>query len=123
MAIEVKDFKVRLEQDRQEVKQELDSLTSLEDFGEGIRTENAGHGTHMADHSSDTYEKEQRLTLQMNLKNRVDEIDRALHRIELGIFGLCESCRQPIEEARLEALPFATFCLSCTERQEKRRAS
>lgn len=48
----------------------------------------------------------------------VDElgvIDNALQRLELGSYGVCESCGEPIPEERLEAMPFATTCVECTE--------
>lgn len=53
-------------------------------------------------------------------KREIDEIDRALFKIEEGSFGRCEQCRRPIKRARLEALPEARFCLSCERRSEMR---
>ena len=40
-------------------------------------------------------------------------IEGALRRIELGIFGRCQTCGQPIAPERLEALPWATDCVAC----------
>jgi RNA polymerase-binding protein DksA len=42
------------------------------------------------------------------------EVDAALARIGWGRFGICESCGYPIELKRLEAVPHARKCLSCT---------
>ena len=51
-------------------------------------------------------------------KNLMDEarqslvyVDNALSRIENGTYGECEVCGKPIEEQRLEALPYATLCM------------
>jgi hypothetical protein len=41
------------------------------------------------------------------------EIHTALERIERGIFGRCESCQSPVEEERLEHLPWERHCASC----------
>ena len=41
---------------------------------------------------------------------QLEEIDEALLRIELGEYGLCEECGQPIELDRLEAVPYARLC-------------
>jgi sigma-B regulation protein RsbU (phosphoserine phosphatase) len=38
-------------------------------------------------------------------------VDAALKRIELGTFGLCETCHEPIEPDRLIADPLVRFCL------------
>lgn len=121
MAIKIEGLKTRLQEDRQKLGLELCQLSALESFGEGIRAEHAGNGTHMADDAPETYEKEQRLSLELNLRNHLEDIDRALHRMEIGTYGICESCRQPIEEERLEGLPYVSFCFSCTERQTKRK--
>lgn len=47
------------------------------------------------------------------LDGRLDEIDDALVRIASGTYGICRTCGGPIGEARLEAIPEATQCLSC----------
>ena len=46
------------------------------------------------------------------------EIDRAIERLERGLYGACESCGKPIGEARLRALPFASMCLACKQKEE-----
>lgn len=121
MAIDTETLKSKLLDERQRLTMELGQLALNQNFGEGIRSEDSGYGTHMADDAPETYEKEQRLSLEENLRNHLDEVERALHRIDLGTYGLCESCRQPIDPERLDALPDASFCLFCTERHEKRR--
>lgn len=45
-------------------------------------------------------------------------IDDALARIERGSFGVCAGCSNPIEKARLRALPFAATCMSCASSGE-----
>ncbi len=47
------------------------------------------------------------------------EIDNALQRIAGGTYGECEACGEPISLARLKALPWARFCLSCQEMQSR----
>jgi RNA polymerase-binding transcription factor DksA len=46
-------------------------------------------------------------------------IDEALVRLEEGTYGICASCDETIAEARLQALPFATLCRACQEREEE----
>jgi DnaK suppressor protein len=45
------------------------------------------------------------------------EVEDALQRIEDGTYGKCIDCGRPIEAARLEAVPWAAYCL---EDQAKR---
>ena len=52
-------------------------------------------------------------------KAEIEEIDRAIVRIESGDYGRCEVCTKPIPLARLEALPAAATCLPCAQAGEK----
>jgi DnaK suppressor protein len=44
------------------------------------------------------------------------EISGALHRIDGGTYGICMECEQPISSKRLDAVPWARYCVSCQER-------
>jgi RNA polymerase-binding transcription factor DksA len=48
----------------------------------------------------------------------LDQIEAALRKIDKGTYGACESCRNAIGKARLEALPFARYCISCQNSSE-----
>jgi DnaK suppressor protein len=54
------------------------------------------------------------------LDSRLSEIERALARLSDGSYGHCENCSQAIPPRRLEALPFATFCVPCQSAADKR---
>jgi DnaK suppressor protein len=43
-------------------------------------------------------------------------IDDALARIRHEGFGICAECGEPISKARLEAVPWTTYCRDCNER-------
>lgn len=43
-------------------------------------------------------------------KNTLDKIDRAIKRIEDGIYGKCSVCSNLIELERLMAIPYAETC-------------
>jgi DnaK suppressor protein len=47
-------------------------------------------------------------------------IENALERLRDGQYGLCEGCDTTIPMARLQALPYATLCISCQREAEKR---
>ncbi len=42
-------------------------------------------------------------------------VEEALDRIEAGDFGVCMSCEEPIPTKRLQALPWAKYCVDCQE--------
>lgn len=64
-------------------------------------------------------EHEITLTLMHELESRLAWLERALERIEQGTYGLCERCGEPIDPARLEALPETTLCVKCKRIVEK----
>jgi DnaK suppressor protein len=47
-------------------------------------------------------------------------INAALAKIESGEYGQCDECGQPIDVARLQAVPTAAFCLRCQRNYEER---
>ena len=53
------------------------------------------------------------------MRDDLAEVEHALDKFEKGTYGLCESCGQFIDPARLEALPQASLCLSCKAHEEK----
>lgn len=73
---------------------------------------------HPADSGTELFEREKDLALQENLEGMLAQIHDALLKIDEGTYGLCDRCGRPIAEARLEALPYATFCIECQSRLE-----
>jgi DnaK suppressor protein len=43
------------------------------------------------------------------------EIADALHRIDQGAYGVCMECDEPISPKRLDAVPWARYCVACQE--------
>ena len=66
---------------------------------------------HMADLGTDNYEQEFVLGLMDSERKLLREIDDALQRIEEGTYGTCEGTGKPIPKARLEAQPWAKYCV------------
>ena len=71
---------------------------------------------HPADLASENYEEEITLDLMENEGRVMVEIDDALKRIEQGTFGRCEICRREIPRERLEAVPYARYCIRCARK-------
>ena len=74
---------------------------------------------HLADHASEMLDREVDESLGDNAEQIVHEIDVALGRIEDGTYGTCGRCGQAIPEERLEAVPYATLCVSCKRVEER----
>jgi RNA polymerase-binding protein DksA len=103
---------VHLRQEIRDAEQEIVGL--LRDGGDGA-------GNDQADVGSTTLERDHEMSLANNARDMLDQIERALARIEDGTYGICESCGNAIGKGRLQAFPRATLCVSCKEREELRR--
>lgn len=66
---------------------------------------------HMADIGTDNYEQEFALGLMDSERKLLREIDDALGRIEQKTYGICEGTGKPIPKTRLEAQPWARYCI------------
>lgn len=66
-------------------------------------------------------ERDRLLVVAGDAQAHVAAIDAALARVDSGTYGTCESCGNAIPEARLEALPEATLCVSCKTGANLRR--
>lgn len=78
------------------------------------------YDNHPADAASETFEREKDLAIDENTDDIVESIDRALEKIETGTYGICDRCGNEISKARLEALPYAAFCIECQDIVEGR---
>ena len=85
------------------------------------RSELSSMPFHMADAGSDNFEQEFTLDLMDSEKKLLKEINDALGRINEGTFGICEGRGESIPKARLNAIPWARYCVDCAELKEKGR--
>ncbi len=69
--------------------------------------------------ATESFELEKRLALEKRIRDQLAEVEHALAKFDKGTYGSCDVCGQPIEPARLEALPQANLCLSCKASQSK----
>jgi RNA polymerase-binding protein DksA len=120
-AIETGRFREALLEARKRVEAAIQNLhdehpgTLVEDSGEETAYDN-----HLADTATETYDRELDYTLEENSGHVLAEIDAALERIEVGTYGICTNCDQPVALERLEALPWATLCIDCQRDRERR---
>jgi RNA polymerase-binding transcription factor DksA len=94
---------------------EAEALAAEREPGDTQFDEESGEGDTL------NVERERDLALSASATQAVEDIDRALFRMDTGAYGVCERCGKKIAVARLEALPFAALCIECKSREERRR--
>lgn len=100
------DVRARLDAERVHLDTQLDELeagadTSLE-FDENF-----------ADSAQVAAEQGENRELASSLRKQLEEVDRALERLDGGTYGLCANCGDAIAPERLQAMPATPFCIDC----------
>jgi DnaK suppressor protein len=86
-----------------------------------------GFGKRAGDFTAIATEQEERAVTAEQLDLQLSVVNRAIAKVDECSYGSCDDCGEPIEGARLDALPTAVRCLSCqskngrTDRGGKRR--
>ncbi len=58
-------------------------------------------------------EQQRDLALRGHAAQHLNAVESAIHRLDEGTFGFCRRCGQPIPDERLEAIPWAAYCVAC----------
>lgn len=66
---------------------------------------------HPADAASDAFEREKDFAILDRVQTELDDVERALRRLDEGTYGSCEVCGVAIDDERLQARPAARFCI------------
>ena len=120
MAVTFDELGRRLKEERERLGKALDQLrASAPAVGE--TKEGSPYGK-KEEGATEAFELEKRLALERRVSGLLSEVEHALQKLEKGTYGLCDSCGQSVEMARLEVLPQANLCLSCKARQEAKSA-
>ena len=115
----------RLEHERTRLRQLLESFT-YEEIGTASETESvaelSAYDQHPADMGSETFERTKDLSIIAQVEAELEDVDRAFRHLDNGTYGICEACGKAIEQARLEAIPTARFCVTDQARAEREAA-
>jgi DnaK suppressor protein len=79
----------------------------------------------LGDQANTAYTREFFFELGNGDRRLLREVVAALGKIDDGSFGACERCGEPIADKRLDALPFARYCITCQRvvEEEERMAT
>ncbi|MFA6568752.1 MAG: TraR/DksA C4-type zinc finger protein [Victivallales bacterium] len=92
--------------------------------GEALSTGASGDlsnsmSNHMADFGSDNFLHEMELEMMTSEIEVIEMIDEAIERLASGEFGKCLDCGCQISTGRLDAKPYARFCIKCKSLREE----
>lgn len=97
-------------------------LGNLKFHADALDASNAdkrGVTTHMADVGSDSSRHEMELQMMTEEGDVIDMINDAIMRLMNHEYGKCLDCGKDITDARLDAKPYAMYCIKCKSIREK----
>src|SRR5580658_1773075 len=106
-------FKKRLEDKERELQSEIASLE------EEAREAGEGEVRDSTDDAATDQGVSESLEEEALASNTLIQVQDALKRIQNGTFGKCKACGRQIEAARLEAVPWAEYCLADQEKVDQ----
>jgi len=118
-AAETQQIRDALDERLGELREEYEqTVTEIAEMQRDRLTDSAGDD--QADTGTKTFEREQEISLANNILERINQVERAVERLEEGSYGWCERCGNAIPVERLSAFPSATLCVSCKQLEERR---
>ena len=105
---------------RERLQQQRQEMLDLYEHDVRAGQESADDGTEdIVDRANNSYNRELMFSLSDSERQLLLQIDDALRRMDDGRYGHCSYCGRPINLKRLEAIPWARFCVDCQELAEK----
>jgi DnaK suppressor protein len=111
--------KKTLEQYRKRLLDKRRDLTAAYTKNRHYGRESDEGGTQdLADKASSSYTKEFLYSLSNTERSILEAVEEAIDRMADGEYGVCLECGERIARKRLDAVPWATYCVPCQERIE-----
>ena len=106
------ELRAALEEQREHLRKELVEMGADPDSDDAAIDVERG----FADSAHSTAERARTISVMKALRANLRWVDRALTKMELGTYGTCERCGNPVGLERLEALPWAILCIDCARK-------
>ncbi|MBD3413259.1 MAG: hypothetical protein GF421_02375 [Candidatus Aminicenantes bacterium] len=107
-------LKKKLLKEKEEILKKMSEIRS-----EGKEIE-PGIAQDAGDKAESSYAKEFLFELSDTERELLIQIDNALKKIDKDDFGVCEMCQKDISSKRLNAVPWALYCINCQEKEERK---
>jgi DnaK suppressor protein len=110
-----KHLRASLLQKRAEIIARVDQLVEHDP----AEVANLGFGKRIGDGTTYAVERMTDAYQARTIYSTVAEIDQALVRLDVGTYGRCVACGEPIPEERLQAVPWAALCVPCSAKPRR----
>lgn len=121
--MQAEDARSHLDRERERLER-LQAGFAAERLHDESSDESTGELSHLVQHAADvgseTFEREKEFSILEQVEAELADVERALRRLDEGVYGQCEACGSAIGDERLAAQPAARFCIEHQEVAERR---
>ncbi|HJS27702.1 MAG TPA: TraR/DksA C4-type zinc finger protein [Actinomycetota bacterium] len=115
-ATKLAELREALEEQRENLRKEIVEQGGAPDSDDAAIDVERG----FADSAHSTAERARLLSVMKALRSNLRWVERAITKMDLGTYGVCERCGNSISVERLDALPWAILCIDCARLGEGR---
>ncbi|MGB9609005.1 MAG: TraR/DksA family transcriptional regulator [Minisyncoccia bacterium] len=110
---ELEKLKLKLEKERKKLIQELKELEQPEEFG--------GDVGDLDEEADELEEFSVKISESQSVRERINEIDRLINKIDSGTYGFCDKCKKEISKEELKKDPELIFCSACQKNKKAKK--
>jgi RNA polymerase-binding protein DksA len=114
-------FRKMLVAERERLVQDLETMGERLQQVDEIGVVEASSEDDYGDVATETFEREKGFAIESSVQGMLRMVEDAIRKIDVGKYGICERCGNPIDVERLHALPFASLCIRCKTEEEREK--
>ena len=108
-------LRTRLASDQVETQATVDALLLELEMFQGSRRDTTTDDGQDPEGPAIDFERSQSTMVLAQSRSHLQQIGKAMHRLDEGSYGTCQRCNEQIPFARLEARPYSANCVSCAD--------
>ncbi|MEK5058857.1 conjugal transfer protein TraR [Paenibacillus sp. FSL H7-0326] len=120
---ELKTLKSRLLEEKENIQAHFqinqDGINSEDNSLLDATGELSSVDNHPADIGTETYERARDQAIDDQQSEKLDQIEKAIGKMQEQSYGLCEECGKPIPYERLEIIPYTSYCIEHAEQEQQ----
>jgi RNA polymerase-binding protein DksA len=109
-----------LETIQQTLEEQRQNLAAFFDKKQNSQHEMEISNPDQAERAMKSRDKNRETLLLNHVERQLEDINQALNRMERGTYGICTSCGENIQAARLDIMPSAALCIECQRSHDQK---
>ncbi len=113
----MQEMKERLLTEQANLRKQLGTIANPTGAPDDFAARFPSYGDEQDENAQEVATYQDRLSIETNLQQSLQEVDTALVKIANSTYGTCENCGKAIPKERLKAFLAATLCTDCAAKQ------